>query len=333
MKLATLPNGTPDGQLVVLSGDGRRCVSAAAIAPSLQAALERWQDAEPALRALAARLDAGSCADAMPFEAEAALAPLPRAWQWLDGSAFQSHGDLMDVVFKIEKKNDPTRPLMYQGLSNQFIAPAADVPLPSADDSIDFEGEFGVITDAVPMGTGVAQAASHIRLIVLINDWSLRRIAPVEMKTGFGWIQAKPACSMAPIAVTPDELGPGWRDARVQMRLEVDWNGQRFGAAHGGAMGFGFDQLVAHAAYSRDLVAGTVIGSGTVSNPEFRTVGSSCIAERRAIETVDQGEPRTPYMAFGDRVRMQARHEDGREGPFGAIDQQVVQRGVPRAST
>ncbi|MDH4376114.1 MAG: fumarylacetoacetate hydrolase family protein [Ramlibacter sp.] len=330
MKLATLANNTPDGQLVVLSTDGLKCASAQAIAPSLQAALERWQVAEPALRELAAALDAGRCGHAQPFDAAHALAPLPRAWQWLDGSAFQSHGDLMDVVFKIEKKNDPSRPLMYQGLSNQFIAPGAEVPLPSADDAIDFEGEFGVITDAVPMGTPASEARAHIRLVVLINDWSLRRLAPVEMKTGFGWIQAKPACSMAPIAVTPDELGAGWRDARVQMRLEVDWNGQRFGAAHGGAMGFGFDALVAHAAYSRDLVAGTVIGSGTVSNPDYRSVGSSCIAERRAIETLDLGEPRTPFMAFGDRVRMQARHENGQDGPFGAIEQTVVQGATGR---
>jgi fumarylacetoacetate (FAA) hydrolase len=198
------------------------------------------------------------------------------------------------------------------------------VPLPSDTDGIDFEGEFGVITDAVPMGVSPVEALRHIRLVVMINDWSLRRIAPIEMKTGFGWIQAKPASSMAAIAVTPDELGAGWRDARVQMRLEVDWNDRRFGAAHGGAMAFGFDQLVAHAAYSRDLVAGTIIGSGTVSNDDFRTVGSSCIAERRAIEILDYGEPQTPYMSFGDRVRMRARFDDGREGPFGTIDQRVV---------
>jgi len=166
-----------------------------------------------------------------------------------------------------------------------------------------------------------------VRLVVLINDWSLRRLAPVEMKTGFGWVQAKPACAMAPIAVTPDELGDGWRDARVQMRLEVDLNGRRFGAAHGGAMAFGFDQLVAHAAYSRELVPGTVIGSGTVSNEDYRRVGSSCIAERRAIELLDEGQARTRYLAFGDRVRMAARLEDGRDGPFGAIHQRVVQRG------
>ncbi len=323
MKLATVPNGTPDGQLVVVSSKLSRCVAATAIAPNLQTALERWTSAEPALRELAAALERGQAAQAVPFEPTLALAPLPRAWQWLDGSAFQSHGDLMQVVFKLDKA--PTdRPLMYQGMSDRFIAPAAEVPMPSTDDGIDFEGEFGVITDAVPMGCSAADAASHIRLVVLINDWSLRRLAPIEMKTGFGWVQAKPASAMAPVAVTPDELGEGWREARVQMRLEVDWNGRRFGAAHGGAMAFGFDQLVAHAAYSRDLVAGTVIGSGTVSNEDYRRVGSSCIAERRAIELLDEGEPRTPYLAFGDRVRLAARLDDGRDGPFGAIDQRVV---------
>jgi len=324
MKLATLNDGSPDGRLVVLSADGSRCVDAGSVAPTLQAALERWTGAEPALRELQRALDDGRAAGARPFVASEALAPLPRAWQWLDGSAFQSHGDLMSEVFKIQKLPYDERPLMYQGVSDRFLAAHADVPLPSAGDGIDFEGEFGVITDRVPMGVSREQALSHIRLVVLINDWSLRRIAPIEMKTGFGWIQAKPASSVAPIAVTPDEIGSGWREGRVQMRLEVDWNGRRFGAAHGGPMAFGFDQLVAHAAYSRELVAGTVIGSGTVSNDDYRTVGSSCIAERRAIELLDEGEPRTPYMSFDDRVRMQARFEDGREGPFGVIDQRVV---------
>jgi fumarylacetoacetate (FAA) hydrolase len=304
MKLATLDNGTPDGRLVVVSSDGRRCADAAKIAPTLQQALERWSDLEHSLRDLQQSLDEGRLTETQPFSVEQALAPLPRAWQWLDGSAFQSHGDLMSTVFKLEKLPYDERPLMYQGLSDRFIAPHADVPLPSDTDGIDFEGEFGVITDAVPMGVSPVEALRHIRLVVMINDWSLRRIAPIEM--------------------TPDELGAGWRDARVQMRLEVDWNDRRFGAAHGGAMAFGFDQLVAHAAYSRDLVAGTIIGSGTVSNDDFRTVGSSCIAERRAIEILDYGEPQTPYMSFGDRVRMRARFDDGREGPFGTIDQRVV---------
>ncbi len=327
MKLCTLANGTPDGQLAVVSADGRHCAIADGIAPTLQAALERWTDVEPALRRLAQDLDAGRCANAHPFDPAQALAPLPRAWQWLDGSAFQSHGDLMATVFGTERHAYDERPLMYQGLSDRFLAATADVPVPSEQDGIDFEGEFGVLTDAVPMGVSKAEAASHIRLVVLINDWSLRRIAPVEMKTGFGWIQAKPACSVAPIAVTPDELGEAWQAGRVQMRLEVDWNGQRFGAAHGGAMAFGFHDLVAHAAYSRDLVPGTLIGSGTVSNENYREVGSSCIAERRAIEMLDEGAARTPYMAFGDRVRLATRFDDGRDGPFGAIDQRVVRAG------
>lgn len=329
MKLATSPARSPDGELIVVSADGSLAAPATAIAPTLLNALERWHEVEPALRALAARLEAGHCPEARHFDAASAWAPLPRCWQWLDGSAFPSHGDLMDVVFKVEKKNDPTRPLMYQGLSNLFLPPAADVPLPSEDDGIDFEGEFGVITDFVPMGVSPEQARSHIRLVVLVNDWSLRRIAPVEMKTGFGWVQAKPACSMAPVAVTPEALGAAWREYRVHLRLDVELNGHGFGAAHGAAMAFGFDELVAHAAYSRDLVAGTVIGSGTVSNADYRVVGSSCIAERRAIEMVDLGEARTPYMRFGDRVRMQARRDDGSVGPFGMIEQRVVRRQRP----
>jgi fumarylacetoacetate (FAA) hydrolase len=323
MRLATLADGSPDGRLVLVSADGTRCCAAGAPA-TLQAALERWAETEPLLRRRQQALDEGRASDVQPFDAAHALAPLPRAWQWLDGSAFASHGDLMATVFKHDKHAYDGRPLMYQGLSDRFIAPCADVSLPSADDGIDFEGEFGVITDRVPMGASREQALGHIRLVVLINDWSLRRLAPIEMKTGFGWVHAKPASSMAPIAVTPDELGTAWREARVQVRLEVDWNSKRFGAAHGAPMAFGFDQLVAHAAYSRELVAGTVIGSGTVSNESYREVGSSCIAERRAIEMLDEGAARTPYMAFGDRVRMQARFDDGRDGPFGIIDQRVV---------
>jgi len=214
-------------------------------------------------------------------------------------------------------------PLMYQGMSHQFLGPYEEVPAPSEADGIDFEGEFGVITDVVPMGVSVAEAAGHIKLIVQINDWSLRVIAPVEMKTGFGWVRAKPACSVAPFAVTPDELGSGWRDHRVCLDLQIDWNGRRFGAANGSAMEFGFDELVAHAAYSRSLAAGTIIGSGTVSNENCREVGSSCIAERRGIEIIDLGAPTTGFMRFGDSVRMEAEPVAGCS-PFGAIDQRVV---------
>ena len=324
MKLCTLFNGSPDGQLVLVSQTGQQCLRVSSLAPTLQSALDHWTEVEAPLRALAQALDAGHCPEAQPFDIRQALAPLPRAWQWLDGSAFQAHGDLMAQVFHTEGHDYTERPLMYQGLSDRFLPATADVVLPSAADGIDFEGEFGVITDAVPMGTPPEQALRHIRLVVLINDWSLRRLAPIEMKTGFGWVQAKPACSVAPIAVTPDELGAAWSRGRVHMRLEVDLNGQRFGAPHGAAMAFGFDQLVAHAAYSRDLVAGTVIGSGTVSNLNYREVGSSCVAERRAIEMLNQGAAVTPYLQFGDRTRMVARFDDGTEGPFGVLDQQVV---------
>jgi fumarylacetoacetate (FAA) hydrolase len=312
MRLATLRDGSRDGRLVVVSPDGKSC--AAAPVQTMQAALERWVEIEPAMRTIAAFPDR--------FEPSDIMAPLPRAWQWLDGSAFQSHGDLMDAVLGITKpKTD--MPLMYQGTSDKFYGPTDDVKFPDEALGIDFEGEFGVIIDAVPMGTSAADAMRHIRLLVQINDWSLRTLAGPEMKTGFGWVQAKPPCSMAPFAITPDELGDAWRDGRVCLNLNVDWNGKHFGAANGEPMGHGFHELVAHAARTRDLVAGTVIGSGTVSNAEFREVGSSCIAERRGIEVIDEGAARTAFMAFGDRVRMEAVDAQGR-APFGAIDQEVV---------
>ncbi|MFV0384910.1 fumarylacetoacetate hydrolase family protein [Paracoccus sp. (in: a-proteobacteria)] len=318
MKLATLPNGTPDGRLHVVSRDLSRAQPAKAAA-TLQAALENWTGVEAALLA---QYDAvnGSAGD--PFDPAQALAPLPRAWQWLDGSAFDSHGDLMDALLGVSPVKTGV-PLMYQGLSSRFYAGTQDVPMPSEEDGIDFEGEFGVITDAVPMGTDPTAARGHIRLIVQINDWSLRKLAGPEMATGFGWVRAKPACSMAPVAVTPDELGESWRDARVDLPLLVDWNGRRFGAANGYHMSCGFDDLVAHGAYSRDLVAGTVIGSGTVSNSTYREVGSSCIAERRGIEKLDKGAPVTPFMSFGDTIRMECTGIDG-QSVFGAISQRVV---------
>ena len=320
MKLATIAASGPDGQLAVISPDGDRFLAASA--PTLQAALENWAVVEPELRALSARLANG---EGVLLDPAQCRAPLPRAWQWLDGSAFSSHGALMQTAFKLPPI-ETSLPLMYQGLSDRFLGPLDDVPLPSEDEGIDFEGEFGVITDAVPMGVSASEAMERIRLIVQINDWSLRVIAPMEMKTGFGWIHAKPACSAAPFAVTPDALGDAWRDGRVALPLVVDLNGVRFGAAKGDAMTFGFHELIAHAAHSRSLPAGTIVGSGTVSNPDYRDVGSSCIAERRGIEMLDEGAPRTPFMRFGDRVRMEARGLDGGM-LFGAIDQQVVRAG------
>lgn len=321
MKLATLNLGGRDGRLAVISRDLRSAVLAGDIAATLQAALDDWVTVQPRLELLYQALNDGRVPDVIAFDPTMALAPLPRAWQWLDGSAFHSHGMLMAKVFGIDNLQ-ADRPLMYQGMSHQFIAGHHPVPLPSEGDGIDFEGEFGVVTDDVPMGIDAVESLGHIKLLLLINDWSLRAIGRVEMATGFGWVQAKPACSVAPIAVTPDELGDDWRDGRVGLDLLVDWNGTRFGAANGGAMGFSFGQLIAHAARTRSLCAGTIIGSGTVSNETFRMVGSSCIAERRGIEILDEGAARTGFMRFGDRVRMEVCDCNG-QSLFGAIDQAV----------
>jgi fumarylacetoacetate (FAA) hydrolase len=320
MRLATLRDGSPDGVLAVVSEDGTRVQRVAGRFPNLLAAIGDWTGATEAFEAASAQLEAGAgeASSDMAF-----AAPMPRSWQWLDGSAFTTHGDLMQIAFNLPPI-ETDRPLMYQGMSDRFYGPTDDVPFPSTSHGIDFEGEFGVIVNHVPMGTSAADALQHIKLVVQINDWSLRAIAPVEMKTGFGWIQAKPACSMAPFAVTPGALGDAWRDGRVCLDLEIDWNGRHVGRANGAAMAFGFNELVAHAALTRDLVAGTIIGSGTVSNPDYADVGSSCISEIRAIEMIASGAPATGFMNFGDRIRMSAVDVDG-GNPFGKIDQQVVE--------
>lgn len=319
MRLATIADASPDGRLVVVSRDGQR-FAAATSATNLQAAIESWPDLVAELHAQADALEQGG---GEALDPASLRAPLPRAWQWLDGSAYRSHGELMDRVVGGEPVKRE-RPLMYQGTSDRFYGPYEDVPFPSEELGIDFEGEFGVIVDNVPMGVSAADAMQYIRLVVQINDWSLRALAGPEMSTGFGWVQAKPPCSMAPFAVTLDELGDTWKNGRVCLPLVVDWNGERFGAAEGEPMEYGFHELVAHAARTRDLVAGTVIGSGTVSNDNYREIGSSCIAERRGIELVDSGDPVTEYMKFGDSVRMEARLP-GDLLLFGAIDQKVVQ--------
>jgi fumarylacetoacetate (FAA) hydrolase len=216
---------------------------------------------------------------------------------------------------------------MYQGASDDFLGPHEDVAMPDESLGIDFEGEFGVIVDRVPMGASPREALGRIRLLVQLNDWSLRALGPREMKTGFGFLQAKPSTSFAPVAITPDELGPDWRDGRIRLDLEVEWNGEAFGRPNGREMNFDFGQLVAHAARTRKLGAGTIVGSGTVSNAD-RAAGSACIAERRVIEILDHGEARTGFMRFGDRVRMGARAPDGAT-PFGTIEQGVVQAQRP----
>ncbi len=320
MKLATIASNSPDGKLVVVSIDGSRYLTPDSI-QTLQQAIENWEATQQECLPLAQRLEAGEGGSTEHLHF---AAPLPRAWQWLDGSAFPSHGRLMQEAFKLPPL-EYDKPLMYQGMSHQFFGPHDDIPYMSEEDGIDFEGEFGVIVDEVPMGTTAEDAMAHIKLLVQINDWSLRTLAPVEMKTGFGWIQAKPACSMAPLAITPDEAGDSWSDGRLHLDMNVDWNGTRFGNPNGAAMEVGFHELVAHAAATRSLCAGTIIGSGTVSNDNFREIGSTCIAERRGIEIVDQGVPETAFMKFGDRVCMRVIYPEDTL-LFGSIDQQVVKQ-------
>ena len=326
MKLATLNDGTRDGELIVVSRDLKRAVSAKPRVATLQRALETWTTSEALLRELADAIETGSCPEVFTVDTAKLAAPLPRAAQWLDGSAFHSHGDLMEKVFGLDPPADKhTIPLMYQGGSDDLLGANADVPVPSEALGIDFEAEVGVVVDDVPIGVPAARALDHVKLIVLINDVSLRTLAGREMKTGFGWIQAKPACSMAPFAVTPDALGDAWRDGRVCLDLMVEWNDEPFGRANGREMAYGFHELVAHAAATRDLVAGTVIGSGTIANANYAEVGSSCISERRAIEIIADGKPTTPFMRFGDGCRMQAQTADNGT-PFGAIEQRVIQQ-------
>ncbi len=320
MKLVTMGNGTRDGRLHIVSRDGRRILPADHAETMLDAMdlwdqrLADWQAQYDALNA-----DESLGAD---FDPAHALSPLPRAWQWLDGSAFATHSELIQEAWNLPRTGLPERPLMYQGLSNEFLPPHGEAWFPSVDDGIDFEGEYGVILGPVAMGTKAAAAGQAIRLVVQINDWSLRALGPVEMATGFGWLQCKPACAVAPIAVTPDELGDGWRDHRVCLPLQIDYNDERFGAANGAEMAFGFNDLIAHAAYSRNLPAGTILGSGTVANANFAEVGSSCIAERVAIEQIASGKPETPYMQDGDRVHMSVPGPDG-SALFGTISQTV----------
>ncbi|MDP3895581.1 MAG: fumarylacetoacetate hydrolase family protein [Mesorhizobium sp.] len=321
MKLATLSNGTRDGRLVVVSRDLARCRDASAIAATMQIALESWDASQPRLAALARELEADT-STGDPFNPHDAMAPLPRAYQWLDGSAFLNHGRLMQKAFGLAPIGEDL-PLVYQGAGDDFLGPRAPIVCASEDHGIDFEGEVGVVFGDVPMGASPEGALSQVRLIVQINDVSLRAHAPREMKTGFGFVLAKPSSAFAPVAVTPDELGGSWRDGRVALPLEIAWNEAWFGAPNGAEMDFSFGEIAAHVLQTRRFTAGAILGSGTISNRD-RAAGSACIAERRAIELADTGAAKTGFMRFGDRVRMEMRCADG-SPLFGAIEQ-VVQR-------
>lgn len=329
MKLATVKDGSPDGVLHVVSRDLSRSVAATGIAATMQDAVEHWEQVAPLLLHLYDALNDDGVDGAAGFDTLNVAAPLPRAWQWLDASAFHSHGDLLETVFGIEAPPEKrTVPLMYQGAGDDLLGARDDVPLPSEDDGMDFEAEVAVILDRVPMGTTAAQAAQHIRLITIANDTSLRVLAGKDLKTGFGFLQSKGATTFGPVAVTPDELGDAWYEGRVHLPLHIYWNEVEFGRPHCGQMGFSFGDLIAHAARTRNLAAGTIIGTGTISNENYREVGSACIAERRAIELIDEGAPKTGFLKFGDRVRIEMFDTDGKS-IFGAIDQIYVQADLP----
>lgn len=324
MKLATLRDGTRDGRLVVVARDLARCVAVPEIARTLQGALDEWIRCAPALAAISDELCAGRLPDAVPFDPAAATAPLPRAFQWADGSAYLNHVELVRRARGAEPPADlHDEPLMYQGGSDDFLGPCDDLPCSDREWGIDFEAEVAVVTGDVPMGATPEAALEGVRLLMLANDWTLRALVPAELAKGFGFVQSKPATAFAPVAATPDELGAAWRGGRVHLALDCTLNGVRVGHCDAGAeMHFHFGQLIAHLARTRKLRSGSIVGGGTVSNRD-RARGWSCIAEQRAIETIERGAPATPYMGPGDRVRIEMPGADG-TSVFGAIDQRVT---------
>jgi len=332
MKLATLKNGTRDGHLVVVSKDLTRCTSAELIAPTLQAALDDWETLSPKLQMLADDLELNAV-PADRFHEKAADSPLPRAYQWADGSAYVNHVELVRRARGAEMPASFwTDPLMYQGGSDAFLGPRDPIALADAAWGIDMEGEIAVIVDDVPMGVAVEDAGDYVALVMLVNDVSLRNLIPAELGKGFGFFQAKPSSAFSPVAVTPGGLGDAWDGGRLNLPLRVDFNGEPFGRADAGTdMTFDFRQLIAHAAKTRPLSAGAIIGSGTVSNKldggpgkpiAEGGVGFACIAEVRMIETIEQGAPKTPFMQFGDSVRIEMFDAAG-HSIFGAIEQTV----------
>lgn len=334
MKLATLKNGKRDGLLVVVNKSLTHCVAVPEIAQTMQQALDDWQRVEPQLAEMYIALNNGELTNEMTFSQSQCESPLPRAYQWADGSAYVNH---VELVRKARGAEMPpsfwTDPLMYQGGSDAFIGPCDDVPVVDEAWGIDFEGEVAVVTGDVPMGVSCEEAAKSIKLVMLVNDVSLRGLIPNELAKGFGFFQSKPSSAFSPVAVTPDELGENWDGGKVNLPLLSFYNNEPFGCPNAGVdMTFEFPQLIAHAAKSRPLSAGAIIGSGTVSNKQGTEhgtsiaeggVGYSCIAEVRMIETIRDGSPSTGFMRFGDRIKIEMLDESG-NSIFGAIDQQVV---------
>jgi len=328
MKLATLKDGSRNGQLVVVSRDLSTAHFATGIATTLQQVLDDWNFVSPPLEDLYATLNGGKARHAFAFDPRQCMAPLPRAYQWADGSAFLNH---VELVRKARGAEMPASfledPLMYQGGSDDFLGPCDDALFASTDWGIDFEAEVAVITADVATGSTPDEALDAVRLLLLANDWTLRKLVPAELAKGFGFLQSKPATAFSPVAVTPDELGAAWRGGRVHAVLHSMWNDRTVGQTHAGPeMNFHFGQLIAHLAKTRRVRAGSIVGSGTVSNRDPAS-GYSCVAEKRALETIETGAPVTDFMGFGDTIRIEMLGADG-QSVFGAIDQRVVGTGT-----
>ena len=324
MKLASYKDGSRDGQLVVVSRDLSTAHFATGIATRLQQVLDDWNFLSPQLEDLYTTLNHGRARHAFPFDPAMCMAPLPRAYQWADGSAFINHVELVRKARNAEvPESFYTDPLMYQGGSDDFLGPCDNIVVPSEKMGIDFEAEVAVITGDVPMGTNADEALEGIRLLMIANDVSLRNLIPAELAKGFGFFQSKPATAFSPVAVTLDEVGSAWNGGRLHLPLQSTWNGKRVGLCDAGPeMTFHFGQLIAHLCKTRNVRAGSIIGSGTVSNKDW-THGYSCVAEKRAIETIEHGEPKTEFMKFGDTIRIEMKGLDG-QTVFGAIDQAVT---------
>lgn len=329
MKLGSLKEGGRDGTLIVVSRDLKRGMRASGIAPTLQQALEDWGNAAPRLNALYQRLNDGDATDAFDIDLQALAAPLPRAYEFVDGSAYLPHVERVRRARGAEvPESFYVDPLMYQAVSAGFYGPRDPVKVVDETYGIDLEAEIVVVTDDVPMAATPEQASSHIQLIGLVNDVSLRNLIPGELAKGFGFLQSKPRSALSPVFVTPDELGDAWRDDKLHLPLLTHINGEWFGAPEAGEdMQFSFAQLVAHAARTRPLSAGTIVGSGTIANQDTSR-GASCFAERRTIETLENGKPITPFMSFGDVVRVEMKDRAGND-IFGAIEQKIERQTAP----
>ncbi len=334
MKLATLHDASRDGALVVVSRDLSTAHYATGIATKMQQVLDDWNFISPQLQDLYDTLNNGKARHAFPFDPKQCMAPLPRAYQWADGSAYINHVELVRLARNSEvPANYYTEPLMYQGGSDDFLGPCDDAKVPSEDFGIDFEAEIAVVTGDVKMGSTPEQALEGVRLLMIANDWSLRNLIPDELAKSFGFFQSKPATAFSPVAVTPDEVGEAWRGGKLSLTIQSQWNGRTVGMCDAGQeMTFHFGQLIAHICKTRNVRAGSIVGSGTVSNRATEkdgkkewTKGYSCIAEKRAIETILDGKPSTAYMKFGDTIRIEIKGKDG-QSVFGAIAQKVSQQ-------